>query len=221
MIIPLGGGGSKVVASIVVTYPAGSTLTCTLGSKVLTAKDTSGKWVFGLPSIGDWVVNATKGSQSTSKTISITAEGQSVSVTLSYQLVAFDNGVIAPEFGEISFAVSGTGGLTDKGLLRLGGDAYSNDKATFTGAINPSNNGYKTLKMLITSSESGGTFGLSSDSNTSTTNWIASNQYERGLADAVVSCPIDAVNADCYIKVISSNNSSERKYANISKIWLE
>ena len=75
MIIPLGGGGSKVVASIVVTYPAGSTLTCTLGSKALTAKDTSGKWVFGLPSTGNWVVKAVKDSKSTSKTVSITAEG--------------------------------------------------------------------------------------------------------------------------------------------------
>ena len=92
MIIPLGGGGSKVVASIVVTYPTGSTLTCTLGSKVLTAKDTSGKWVFGLPSIGDWVVNATKGSQSKSKTISITTEDQSVSVTLSYRYYLFKEG---------------------------------------------------------------------------------------------------------------------------------
>ena len=75
MIIPLGGGGSKVVASIVVTYPAGSTLTCTLGSKVLTAKDTSGKWVFGLPSTGNWVVKAVSGSKSKSKTVEITAEG--------------------------------------------------------------------------------------------------------------------------------------------------
>ena len=75
MIIPLGGGGSKVVASIVVTYPAGSTLTCTLGSKVLTAKDTSGKWVFGLPSTGNWVVKAVRGSESKSATVNITAEG--------------------------------------------------------------------------------------------------------------------------------------------------
>ena len=92
MIIPLGGGGSKVVASIVVTYPAGSTLTCTLGSKVLTAKDTSGKWVFGLPSTGNWVVKAVKDSQSTSKTVSITAEGQSVSVELSYGIFLFKSG---------------------------------------------------------------------------------------------------------------------------------
>ena len=92
MIIPLGGGGSKVVASIVVTYPAGSTLTCTLGSKVLTAKNTSGRWVFGLPSTGNWVVKAVKDSKSTSKTVSITAEGQSVSVELSYGIFLFKSG---------------------------------------------------------------------------------------------------------------------------------
>lgn len=94
MIIPLGGGGSKVVASIAVTYPAGSTCTCTLGSKVLTAKDTSGKWVFGLPSIGDWVVKAVKGSQSASKAVSITAEGQAETVTLMFELLLFNNGLV-------------------------------------------------------------------------------------------------------------------------------
>ena len=92
MIIPLGGGGSKVVASIVVTYPAGSTLTCTLGSKVLTAKDTSGKWVFGLPSIGDWVIKATSGSKSKSKTVSITAEGQVETVTLMFEAILWEAG---------------------------------------------------------------------------------------------------------------------------------
>ena len=222
-----GGGSAKVAAFINVTYPTGSTCICTDGSKTLKLKDTSGQGLFYVPYIGQWTVMCYDGLDfdssvnKKSESVEITSEGQSVSMTLSYQLVAFDNGVIAPEFGEISLAVSGTGGLTDEGLLRLGGDAYSNDKATFTGAINPSNNGYKTLKMLITSSEIGGTFGLSSDSNTSTTNWIASNTYERGLADAVVSCPIDAVNEACYLKMISSNNSSGRKYASISKIWLE
>lgn len=216
-------------ATINITYPAKSTCVVKNSGGTTVASDTNTgsstkTWTATVNATGTYTVTATAtdgSGKSKSQSVEITSEGQSVSVTLSYQLVAFDNGVIAPEFGEISLAVSGTGGLTDEGLLRLGGDAYSNDKATFTGAINPSNNGYKTLKMLITSSESGGTFGLSSDSNTSTTNWIASNQYERGLADAVVSCPIDAVNADCYIKVISSNNSSGRKYANISKIWLE
>lgn len=92
MIIPLGGGGSKVVASIVVTYPAGSTLTCTLGSKVLTAKDTSGKWVFGLPSTGNWVVKAVSGSKSKSKAVSITAEGQVKNVTLMFEAILWKAG---------------------------------------------------------------------------------------------------------------------------------
>ena len=92
MIIPLGGGGSKVVASIVVTYPAGSTCTCTLGSRVLTAKNTSGKWVFGLPSIGDWVIKATSGSKSKSKTVSITAEGQVETVTLMFEAILWEAG---------------------------------------------------------------------------------------------------------------------------------
>lgn len=95
MIIPLGGGGSKVVASIVVTYPAGSTLTCTLGSKVLTAKNTNGKWVFGLPSTGNWVVKAVKGSQSASKAVSITAEGQVETVTLNYGFYLFNKGKVS------------------------------------------------------------------------------------------------------------------------------
>ena len=92
MIIPLGGGGSKVVASIVVTYPAGSTCTCTLGSRVLTAKDTSGKWVFGLPSTGNWVIKATSGSKSKSKTVSITAEGQVKNVTLMFEAILWEAG---------------------------------------------------------------------------------------------------------------------------------
>ena len=92
MIIPLGGGGSKVVASIVVTYPAGSTCTCTLGSRVLTAKDTSGKWVFGLPSTGNWVIKATSGSKSKSKTVSITAEGQVKNVTLMFETILWEAG---------------------------------------------------------------------------------------------------------------------------------
>lgn len=91
MIIPLGGGGSKVVASIVVTYPVGSTLTCTLGSKVLTAKDTSGKWVFGLPSTGNWVLKYTNGGASVSKTVSITSEGQTQTVVMDVLLYSAGN----------------------------------------------------------------------------------------------------------------------------------
>ena len=122
MIIPLGGGGSKVVASIVVTYPAGSTLTCTLGSKVLTAKDTSGKWVFGLPSIGDWVIKATSGSKSKSKTVSITAEGQVKNVTLMFEAILWEAGA------DQNTSITGGFAANDTNYVKIG-----NSTVTITG----------------------------------------------------------------------------------------
>lgn len=85
-------GGGIPYAIISVTYPSGSTCTCTNGSMILTAKDTSGKALFVIPEAGTWTVKSVKGNNSASKTVSITAEGQVEAVTLSYGLVLFDNG---------------------------------------------------------------------------------------------------------------------------------
>ena len=122
MIIPLGGGGSKVVASIVVTYPAGSTLTCTLGSKVLTAKNTSGKWVFGLPSTGNWVIKAVSGSKSKSKTVSITAEGQVKNVTLMFEAILWEAGA------DQNTSITGGFAANDTNYVKIG-----NSTVTITG----------------------------------------------------------------------------------------
>ena len=94
MIYVLSGGVGKVYAVIGVTYPAGSTCTCTNGSKTLKVKDTSGKAIFVIPSAGTWTVTAVSGSKSTSKTVSITAEGQFETVTLMFELILFDNGLV-------------------------------------------------------------------------------------------------------------------------------
>ena len=77
-------GGGTPYAAIGVTYPSGSVCTCTNGTLTLTAKDTTGKAIFVIPSAGTWTVKAVSGSKSTSKAVSITAEGQVVTVTLSY-----------------------------------------------------------------------------------------------------------------------------------------
>lgn len=87
-----GGSSAKAYAAIGVTYPAGSTCTCTNGSKTLTAKDTSGKAMFIIPTKGTWMVKAVKGSQSASKAVSITAEGQVETVTLMFKLYLFTSG---------------------------------------------------------------------------------------------------------------------------------
>lgn len=79
-------------AIIGVTYPEGSVCTCSNGSVTLTAKDTTGKALFVIPSAGTWTVKAVKGSKSTSKTVSITAEGQVETVTLMYTLELYNSG---------------------------------------------------------------------------------------------------------------------------------
>lgn len=88
-LVNTGGGGGKVFAFIVVTYPADSVCTCTdsVSGKTLTAKDTTGSYVFEIPSAGTWTVSCTDGSQTAqSDPISITTKGQSKSTELSYYI---------------------------------------------------------------------------------------------------------------------------------------
>lgn len=98
-IVGIGGGSGKLFAAIGVTYPEGSALTCTNGTKTLTAKNTSGQWVFAIPEPKTlpetWTVTAALGTSSKSQSVSITKEGQFESVALSFALVLFDgiNGV--------------------------------------------------------------------------------------------------------------------------------
>lgn len=79
-------------ATIAVTWPVGSTCTCTNGSTVLTAPDTSGSYTFTVTNTGTWTVSCTNGTENASTTVSITADGQSANVKLAYDLRLFDNG---------------------------------------------------------------------------------------------------------------------------------
>lgn len=71
-------------ATINITYPEGSTCTATDGVSTFTAPDTSGTWALVVPNTGTWTISATDGTDTTSETVEITTEGQSVSVELSY-----------------------------------------------------------------------------------------------------------------------------------------
>ena len=73
----------KFRSTITVTVDSGSTVTATLGSTVLT-KTSTGKAVFTVGKAGTWVIKATKGDQTAEGTVSVTASGQSKSLTLSY-----------------------------------------------------------------------------------------------------------------------------------------
>ena len=113
-------------AVIGVTYPSGSTCTCTNGTLTLTAKDTSGKAVFVIPYAGTWTVKAVSGSKSKSKAVSITADGQVEAVTLAYELtIDFNKSVAASES-------TGYGYNTDYKALDAYTDLSNYNTLTFT-----------------------------------------------------------------------------------------
>ena len=78
----MGGGSGPAFAAIGAIYPAGATCTCSYGGKTITAKDTSGRALFLVPSAGQWLVKASNGGQDVEDTVSITTQGQVASVTL-------------------------------------------------------------------------------------------------------------------------------------------
>lgn len=71
-------------ATIAVTYPVGATCTCECGSTKYTAPNTSGSHTFQVHNVGTWTVKAVSGSDTDSKSVSITSSGQSRSVELSF-----------------------------------------------------------------------------------------------------------------------------------------
>lgn len=73
----------KFQSTITVTVDSGSTVTATLGSTVLT-KTSNGTAVFTVGKAGTWAIKATLGDQTAEGTVSVTASGQSKSLTLSY-----------------------------------------------------------------------------------------------------------------------------------------
>lgn len=76
-------------ATINITYPTGSTCTCSDGTTTLSAPDTSGTWTCTVPNAGTWTVTSTSGTETDSKAVTITTDGQSTSVELSYALFLF------------------------------------------------------------------------------------------------------------------------------------
>ena len=79
-------------ATINITYPAGSTCTCSDGITTLSAPDTSGTWTCIVPNAGTWTVSSTDGDKSKSADVVITADGQIESITLQYVTYLFKDG---------------------------------------------------------------------------------------------------------------------------------
>ena len=113
-------------ATINITYPAGSTCTCSDGTTTLSAPDTSGTWACIVPNAGTWTAAATDGVENTSESVSITTDGQTVAVELSYYTYLFKPNTDTTN-------VTGGWQLNSNGSLDSAGDQLV---VTFTNAYN-------------------------------------------------------------------------------------
>lgn len=82
-IFRVGYGGTIFYADIVVTAPTGSTVTATLGDKVYSASEVSGKWTFRVRKKGTYTIKAVKGSQSATASVAVTTK-KTYTTTLTY-----------------------------------------------------------------------------------------------------------------------------------------
>ena len=144
------GLASKPYAVIGVTYPSGSTCTCTNGNKTLKAKDTTGKALFVIPSAGTWTVKAVSGSKSKSKAVSITAEGQVEVVTLIFETVLWEAGA------DQNTSITGGFAANDSNYVKVGGSTVTiTGHATYfgEGSTNWSYGGNFYTKKKVTKGE--------------------------------------------------------------------
>lgn len=217
---------AAVYAVIGVTYPSGSTVTCTNGSKTLTAKDTTGKAIFVIPSAGTWTVTAVSGSKSTSKTVSITAEGQVEIVEMTYGLYIFKNGSGLTSGYSIKSNSIISAPTVSGDTISWSGDSSSGGVAFY---IDPAValSGYTKLCVDFECSYNyGGTygmgFGVGTDAATSltitNTSWTAkvTSTAQGIIARNTVQCDISALTDSEYIKIVGSYSAGK-----VYNIWLE
>lgn len=147
-------------ATINITYPAGSTCTCSDGTTTLSAPDTSGTWACIVPNAGTWTAAATDGVENTSESVSITTDGQIAAIELSYLLWLYKSGnTYNAVTGGWSVAEhASTGGSFDS-VLTLNDDSMLLSTEVFGGSVAYANaftnnsidlTGVNTLKFKIT-----------------------------------------------------------------------
>ena len=79
-------------ATINITYPAGSTCTCSDGTTTLSAPDTSGTWACIVPNAGTWTVSITDGEKHANTSVVISTNGQTQNIELSYRVLLYQAG---------------------------------------------------------------------------------------------------------------------------------
>lgn len=180
------GGSGTPFAVIGVTYPEGSTCTCSDGTKTLTAKGTSGRAIFNIPYAAMWTVSCTDGTDTASESVSITADGQSANLELRYDLPLWDNGSVNED---VTGGWSGNAanenncGEDYKKYIYIQSSAYGAATAKTANMIDVTE--FNTLKVnVVAFSKSGGNgkVGLSTNSSNPNSNDAASRVFSSNIS---------------------------------------
>lgn len=104
-----GGGGLNIKEyAISVTFPVGSECTVTDGVKTFKAKTGSGgAWIFDKVYAATWTVTITKGSDTLSKAVTLSADHKTEHLDLAYAVPLFVDGVLTDAYG--AFGMNATG----------------------------------------------------------------------------------------------------------------
>ena len=216
-------------ATISITYPATSKCVVKNSSGTTIASDTNTgsstkTWTATVGATGTYTVTATAtdgSGKSKSQSVSITTDGQSESVTLAYELVAFLNGVTDPAVG------GWTGGTVIGSVLKFAPNGGASGRACSNNELDLRDFTKITfhVKDLTSQDNSLSKVGISSN-NTNDSNFITSATMPTGggaWSTSDVTKVIDITSVDSgYIKIYgSSSNSSALLRIDIDKILLE
>lgn len=206
MIIPVSGG--KLFAVIAVTYPAGSTCTCVNGTKTYTAKDTSGQWIFRIPSAGTWTVTATDGTNTKTQEVSITAEQQAEKVTLAYwsgELYDAGNQYTDITGGWIRHGTGGTVTFNDDNIYLETLQDYSFGTINTTNVVDLSD--FATLKVTASVTNKSymlGKVSVYTKNEAGKETVAASASLDSSSTETVTSLDVSALSGAYYVRIQSS-----------------
>ena len=217
-------GSGTPYAVIGATYPAGSTCTCTNGTRTVTLKDTSGTGLFKIPYAGTWTVTATNGTDTVSQSVTITVKGQVETVTLAYQLYLFKEGSGVTSGYTINKTATKTFSITDDKIVWSTNTSVGN-QVWITPAINLSKYNKVCFDFKCTgqynSNYSTVTIGVGSDVPTGQNNcgtFVASREVAYSKTRGTYSVDLSAITdaTEYYIKLGAYGITGE-----IYNIWLE
>lgn len=207
-------------ATISITYPAASTCTVQNSSGTTVASDSNTgedakTWACTVGAADTYTITATDGSKSKDTTVEITADGQSESVTLSYELVLFDGGDITALTGGWDASKTTTSGLSSSVGTTISLSASDDTGVARAITLTTKNaidfTGYSTLLATVSSCKGGGTMKVGSSASVSI-NTAGNVSLD---VSGISSSKTIAFEVSAYL-----NTTSSAKLV-ITKVWLE